>query len=91
MNDKQQKIQDIKLIVKKNETRYVFDEESGKMKEMRVSTVAVTLRYGSEQYGEYVVCRKPTLEVSDVVDVANEIFVSLLSALDQPQEGDGNE
>jgi len=91
MTEKQQKIQDLKLIVKENETRYVFDEESDKMEEKVVSTVAVKLRYGSEQYGEYVVCNKPTLEVSDVVDAANEIFASLLSALDQPQEGDGNE
>jgi hypothetical protein len=88
--EKQQKIQDLKIIVNENETRYVFDEETGKSEKIEVSTVAVKLRYGSEQYGEYVICNKPTLKASDVVDVANEIFVSLLSALDQPQEGDGN-
>lgn len=89
MTEKQQ-IQDLKLFVKENQTRYVLDEESDKMEEMIVSTVAVKLRYGSEQYGEYIVYNKPTLEVSDVVDAANELFVSLLSALDHLQEGKDN-
>lgn len=89
--DKQQKIQDLKIIVKENETRYVFDEESGKSEKIEVSTVAVKLRYGSEQYGEFVICNKPTLKASDVVDVVNRLFASVLSESNQPQEGDGNE
>ena len=86
----QQKIQDLKLIVRENEMRYVLDEESDEVVGGMVSSVAVKLQYGGEQYGEYVICNKPTLTASDVVDVANELFVSLLRSLDQPQEGDGN-
>lgn len=89
MTEKQQ-IKDLKLIVRENEPRYFLDEESDEVVEMIVSTVAVKLQYGGEQYGEYVICNKPTLKASDVVDVANELFDSLLRSLDQPQEGDGN-
>lgn len=87
----EKKIKDVKIIVREHEMRPDFTEDSNSLVMKEMSTVAVKLRYGGIEYGDYIVLNKPSLEVNDVVDVANELFVSLLSALDQPQEGDGNE
>lgn len=84
-------IQDIKIIVKENDTRLYFDDETGETVRMTISTVGVKILHNGEYYGEYVVFNKPTLDVSDVVEAANELLCALLSCFDQPQKGADNE
>lgn len=83
-------IKGIKIIVRENEKRLYDENEGATVVVKEVSTVGVKLQYNGELYGDYIVINKPTLEVCEVVEAVNEVFVSLLSALDQPQEGDGN-
>ena len=82
----EKKIKDVKIIVREHEMRPDFTDDFDSLVMKEMSTVAVKFRYAGIEYGDYIVLDKPTLDVSDVVDVANELFVSLLSALDQPQE-----
>lgn len=86
----EKKIKDVKIIVREHEMRPDFTDDSNSLVVKEMSTVAVKFQYGGIEYGDYILLNKPSLEVSDVVDVANELFVSLLSALDQPQEGKDN-
>lgn len=79
-------IKEIKIIVKENSPRMEFDDETGEIVEKIVSTVGARILHNGEHYGEYVVFNKPTLDVSEVVDTANELLCKLLSGLDQPRE-----
>ena len=84
-------IEDIRIIVKENVVRYDLDEETGKVIEMLFSTVGAKLTSDGEQYGTYIVFNKPTLEVHDVVEAANEIFERLITHWQKHVEGKTNE
>ena len=86
----EKKIKDVKIIVKEQEKRPVYTYDMSGVEVKETSTVGVKFQYGGFEYGDYIVYNKPTLEVCDVVEAANVLFVSLLNALDQPQEGDEN-
>ena len=83
----EKKIKDVKIIVREHEMRPDFTEDSNSLVMKEMSTVAVKLRYGGIEYGDYIVINKPTLEVCEVVEAVNELFNALTNELYQPQEG----
>lgn len=86
----EKKIKNVKIIVREQEKRPVYTDDMSAVEVKEVSTVSVKFQYGGIEHGDYIVHNKPTLEVCDVVEAANVLFVSLLSALDQPQQGKDN-
>lgn len=80
-------IEAIRIIVQENVVQSAFDEETGEVIKKIISTVGVRLKSGDQMYGEYVVYNKPTLQVSDVVEAANEILESLIKHSQNYTEG----
>ena len=78
-------IEEIKLVAMENVPREMQIGNSDDI----VSTVGVKILRNGECYGDYTVLNKATLEVSDVVDTANELFCALLTntGLDDGKDG----
>lgn len=49
------------------------------------STVGVKISAGGEQYGTYVCCKQSTLSASEVAELINEQFETLLKGLEKTE------
>lgn len=81
--NKEADIEEIRLVVNEKAPMSMFNEDG----DDKVSTVGVKIRLGGEYLGDYIGFNKPTLEVSDVVSAANELFGTVIEEM----KGEENE
>ena len=76
-------VEDIKVIVHENEKRTFFLDGIGSVNEV-VATVGVKIQTNGEQYGNYVVFKKATVTVPEVVEAVNLLLYEIL--VNMPKE-----
>lgn len=71
-------VEDVKVIVKENVKRKCYNVEIDDFVDEIVSMVGVKVRVNGEEYGEYILFKKATLTVPEVVEAVNELLTELL-------------
>ena len=78
---KETDIEEIRLVVKEK-----LQKLCGKT-DGEVSTVGVKILRSRKYFGDYIEFNKPTLEVSDVVSAANELFGAVIEEMKGAEDG----
>lgn len=70
-------IEKVQVIVHENEERKLYIHDVGAVDEV-VATVAVRAKIDGELYGEYIVFKKPTVTVPEVVETVNGLLQTVI-------------